>query len=239
MASFISARRHLFLKMVKEFDPSKHSKSPIFGKVQYQRKKRGRKSNLTTKKKTTTTVGNRKLAEQHNARVRAAQASLESLSLESTQQKAVKKTPPKKKTPEKVSPISVIKPKAPQVQKEVAAAAKPAAVEESWFKRMMNDENAIRCPPKGKDKWSGRQGYECPVDGCDVRKRDTYEIGRHMRVKHPELLTEEEKKRYRARDCSPRTCDVCGITRTYRRLKDHKCEPEKKDKAPEGSAMKD
>ena len=102
----------------------------------------------------------------------------------------------------------------------------------------MKDGVAKRVPaPAGK--WDGKMGYECPVDGCAVQKRDTYEMGRHMRVYHNDRLNSAEKHKYRARDCSPRWCDVCERWRGYRRDKGHKCKPPKKPKQPaQGSAEK-
>ena len=92
-------------------------------------------------------------------------------------------------------------------------------------------------PPPGK--WDGKMGYECPVAGCTVQKRDTYEMGRHLRVHHNDRLNADEKKRYRARDCSPRWCDVCKKNRGYRRDKEHKCKlPKKAKEAAQGSAKK-
>ena len=107
---------------------------------------------------------------------------------------------------------------------------------DSWFNKHMKEGVVKRCPTQ--DKWRGREGYICPVAGCEHKARDKYEMGRHFRRAHPELLDEEETHHYRQRDTDAAACDKCDWKGTQHYKIYHKCKGEKKSPPPAKESAK-
>ena len=91
----------------------------------------------------------------------------------------------------------------------------------SAFQWVMREDNVERAPTQ--HGWRGRDGFKCPAPGCDVEKRDKFEMGRHFHQKHPEYLDEMELHQYRYTSCDSVECFYCKRKVSQRRFKNHKC----------------